>query len=84
MRVVRVSLTIVLGAVVGASLMFAYLRHKQDPFSYELDTSKPSYTSEALFDSDILLPDIKNISGRMKFRSGRDKPNELKVDTSWT
>jgi hypothetical protein len=56
-RVGKVSLAVVLGAVAGAVLVFAYLRHKQDPFSwYQLDTGKPSYASEALFDSDISLP----------------------------
>ena len=68
------------GAIAGAVLTFAYVRHKQDPFSWDqLDTGKPSYTSEALFDADIPLPDIKNISGLMKFRLGCDKPNELEA-----
>src|SRR4029077_5411735 len=79
-RVVGVSLTAVLGAVFGALLMCVYLRHKQDPYSWhQLETDKPSYTSEALFDSDIPLPDLKNISGRMKFRTGRDKSDELEA-----
>jgi hypothetical protein len=79
-KVVKVSLTVVLPAIVGAAVMFAYLRHKQDPYSWhQLEMDKTSYKTEALFDSDIPLPDIKNISGQLKFRTGRDKANELEA-----
>lgn len=69
-----------LAALAGAAIMFAYLRHKQDPYAWhQLEMDKTSYTSEALFASDISLPDIKNISGKMKFRTGRDKPTDLEA-----
>jgi hypothetical protein len=79
-RVVAVSLVVVVAAVVGAAIMFAYLRHKQDPYSWhQLEMDKSSYTTEALFDSEIPLPDIKNISGKIKFRIGPDNPSELEA-----
>ena len=78
-RVGKVSLML-LAAIAGAAIMFAYLQHKQDPYSWhQLEMDKSSYTTEALFDSDIPLPDIKNISGEMKFRSGRDNPSDLEA-----
>jgi hypothetical protein len=48
---------------------------------HQLDIEKPSYTytNEALFDSDIPLPDIKSVSGKTKFRTGREKPSELEA-----
>lgn len=80
LRLVKVSLTVLLSAIAGAAIMFTYLRHKQDAYSwYQLEMDKTSYTTEAVFKSDIPLPDIKNISGKMKFRTGRDNASDLEA-----
>ena len=79
-RVIKVSLIVVLAAITGASITFAYLRYKQDPYSWhKLDIDKTSFTTESLIDSDIPLPDIRNVSGEMKFRTGRGNTSDLEA-----
>jgi len=79
-RAAKVSLIVLSAALLGAILTFVYLRHKQDPFAWRhLDVDKPSYTGEALFDSDIPLPDIKNSSGEAKFRTAPGSGREVEL-----
>ena len=76
----KLSLTVALAVLAGAAVMFAYLRHREDPYSwYQLEIANTGFTNEALLDSDIPLPDIKNISGRLKFRTGRDQPSAVEA-----
>jgi len=74
------SLTSLVAAAVGAGLMFTHLHHKQNDFPwYQLDNDSPSYTNEAFLESDIQLPNIKNISGQAKFRNSPGKFGDVEL-----